>query len=71
MYKGCGVKGLEVFDSFACADEMDGEGELLLDSDGGATLGGAVELGEDKAGQRGILMEGLGLVEGVLAEGGV
>ena len=42
-----------------------------MDSDGDAPFGGAIEFGEDDAGDRGELMEGLRLVEGVLSDGGI
>src|SRR5262245_53301918 len=45
--KGIGVKGLEVVQGFADADELDREVHDLADGDDNAPLGGAVELGQD------------------------
>ena len=56
---------------FADADEADGEIEFAGDGDGDAAFGGAVELGEDDAGDAGGLGEQAGLLEAVLAGGGV
>ena len=54
---------------FADADEADGQIHLLGDGDGDAALGGAVELGEDDAGDAGGLRKQPRLLQAVLAGG--
>ena len=66
-----GVEGFDVFGFFAEADEFDGQIELVADGDDDAALGGAVEFGEEDAGDVDGLEEFLGLADGVLAGGGV
>ena len=45
-----GVEGREVVRTLPQTDELDRDTELALDRDDDAALGGAVELGEDDAG---------------------
>ena len=47
---GLGVEGNEVVDLFAGADKTDGEAEFARDGDDDAAFGGAIELGENDAG---------------------
>ena len=61
----------EVADALALADELDRDAGLVLHAQHEAALGGAVELGEHEAGDAGVLDEGLGLREPVLAGGRV
>ena len=56
---------------FADADEADRQAEFAGDGDDDAALGGAVELGEDDAGDAGGLGEQTRLLQAVLAGGGV
>ncbi len=69
--KGIGVKRLKVVQSFADADEFDRQVHGLADGDDDASLGGAIELGQDHAGAADALGEHLGLADCVLAVGGV
>ena len=57
--------------AFAEADELDRDAEVALDGDDDATLGGAVELGQDDAGDADGVGELAGLGEAVLAGGGM
>jgi hypothetical protein len=66
-----GIEGFDVFGLFTEADELDGNVELLANGDDHAAFGRAVELGEDDAGDVDGLAEHLGLLDGVLAAGGV
>ena len=56
----------QIVDTLADADELDRNAETGRDGDDDTALGGAVELGEDDAGQLGRLVELLGLMDGVL-----
>ena len=71
--KAFGVKGLQVVDCFAYADEVNRQWGLALGSDGHqyAAFGGAVKFGDDKAGETGVLIEGFDLRQCVLAVGTV
>ena len=69
--EGLGVEGFDVVGGFAETYEFDGEVDLVSDGDDDATFGGAVEFGEEDAGEVGGLVEHFGLVDGVLAGGGV
>src|SRR5579885_2933506 len=68
---GVGVEGDEVVDLLAGADEADGEAEFAGDGDDDAALGGAIELGEDDAGDANGAGKFAGLGEAVLSGGGV
>ena len=65
------IERSEIVRAFAQADELDGHAELLLHGDDDAALGGAVELGQDHAGDADRFGEHLGLRHAVLAGGGV
>src|SRR6185437_16942382 len=65
------VEWLEVVRLFAEADEFDGEAEFFLDGDDHAAFAGAVEFGDDEAGEWDGFVEFARLVEGVHAGGGV
>src|SRR6478672_743561 len=69
--EGLGVEGREVVGTLTETDELDGDAELALDRDDDAALGRAVELGQDDARDVDGLGEHLGLLEAVLAGGGV
>ena len=62
--EGAAVEGEDVFDLFADADVEDGELEFGGDGEDDAALGGAVELGEDDAGDAGGFGEEAGLLAG-------
>src|ERR1051326_7713802 len=61
-----GVENLQVVELLAHADELDRQVELFLDAEDRASLGGAVELGQDDASAVDRLLEHLGLGDGVL-----
>src|ERR1700735_1466727 len=63
---GLGVEGNEVVDFFAGADETDGKIQFAGDGHDDAAFGGAVELGQDDAGDAGVAPEFAGLIEAVL-----
>ena len=65
--EGFAVEGEDVFEFFADAGVDDGEFELGGDGEDDAAFGGAVELGEDDAGDAGGFGEEAGLGEAVLA----
>jgi hypothetical protein len=69
--EGVGVEGNEVVDLFADSGVDDGKLELGCDGEDDAAFGGAVEFGEDDSGDSGGLGEEAGLLEAVLAGGGV
>ena len=56
--KFLGIEGLQIVDALAHAGVFHGDTQLLGDGDGDAALGGAVQLGEDDAGDtRRLLMK--------------
>ena len=65
------VEGQEILNLFADADELNRQAEFAGDGDDDATLGGAVELGENNAGRAGALGELARLLEAVLPGRGV
>ena len=69
--EGAAVEGDDVFEFFADAGVDDGESEFRGDGEDDAALGGAVEFGEDDAGDVGGFGEEAGLLQAVLACGGV
>ena len=60
------VKGAQVIDALAKAHELHRHLQLLCDGNDDATLGGAVQLGEDDARQTRRLLELPGLNEAIL-----
>src|SRR3569623_253952 len=66
-----GIEGPQVIDAFADADETDRQLHLLGNCEDDAALGGAVELGEDEAGETYRLVELARLIERILAGAGV
>src|SRR5579862_557254 len=68
---GLWVEGDEVVDLFTGADETDWEIQFVGDGDDDAALGGAVEFGEHDSCDAGVAPEFAGLVQAVLAGGGV
>src|SRR6266850_3688027 len=66
-----GIEGFDVLRFFAEANEFDRDIELLADGDDHAAFGGAIQLGEDDAGDVDGLADHLGLLDGVLAAGGI
>ena len=66
-----GVEGAQVVDALADADVADRQLQPFGDGEQDAALGGAVELGDDDAGEAHRLVELHGLVEGVLPRGAV
>ena len=69
--EGVGIEGLQIVQPLAHADEFHRQLEFVFDGEHHAAPGGAVELGQHDAGQLRHLHEFLGLVDGVLAGGGV
>ena len=69
--EGFGGEFEEVVHLFAYAYEADRQVQLAGDGDGDAAFGGAVELGEDDAGDAGGLREEASLLQAVLAGGGI
>jgi len=65
------VEGEDVFHLFTYADVEHWQAEFAGDGDDDAAFGGAVQLGEDDAGDVGGFGEEAGLLEAVLAGGGV
>src|ERR1041385_361965 len=65
------MEGLERIIFFPYADELDGLPGNVADGERGAATGIAIHLGEDHAGQRELLVELVGRVDGVLAGHGV
>ena len=63
------VEGLQIFRLLAETDEFDGQAKLFLDCHHHAALAGAVELGDDQAGERHGLVKLARLVERVHASG--
>ena len=61
------IKKRKVVQFFASAHKPHRHAQLTLDIEHGATLAGAVQLGQHQAGDPGTLLEGLGLGDGVLA----
>src|SRR5579864_5597266 len=68
---GLGVEGDEVVDLLAGAYETDGEIQFVGDGDYDAAFGGAVEFSEDDTRDSGVAPEFTGLIEAILAGGGV
>ena len=66
-----GVERLKVIGLFADTDEFHGDTEFALDGDDDTAFGGAIELGDDQAGELADLVEFAGLVDGVLTRGTV
>ena len=66
-----GIEGDEIGGRFAKADPEDRKGGGFLESGGDASFRGAIEFGEDDASDGSELVEGAGLVEGVLPGGGI
>src|SRR3569833_1855803 len=66
-----GIERPQVVDAFADADETDRQLHLLGNCENNAALGGAVELGEDEAGETYRLVELARLIERILAGAGV
>ncbi len=60
------VERFEVLGALPDTDEQHRDAEFLLDRDDGASLGRAVELGQDYARHRQFLGKGLGLTQGIL-----
>ncbi len=69
--EGLGIEGEDVFDFFADAGKADRKAEFVGDGDHDAAFGGAVELGKDDAGDTGGFGEEPGLLQTVLAGGGI
>ena len=69
--KASGSKGARSSGPSPRPDELDGHAELALHRDDDAALGGAVELGQDDARDVDRLGEDLGLLQAVLARGGI
>lgn len=69
--EGGRVKGLEVVDLLADADQLDGDAQGVLDVKDDAAFGGAVQFGQDQTGDIGCLVEGFSLRDSVLAGAGV
>ena len=65
------VERRQVVRALAEPDQLHRDAELALHGDHDAALGGAVELGEHDAGDAGGLSEEAGLLEAILAGGGV
>src|SRR5580704_13910648 len=68
---GLGIEGDEVVDLFACPYETDWEIQLVGDGDDDAAFCGAVELRKYYSGDAGVAPEFAGLIQAVLACGGV
>ena len=68
---GLGVEGDQIVDLFACAYKADGEIQFVGDGDYDAAFGGAVEFGEYYSCDAGVAPEFTGLIQAVLAGGGV
>ncbi len=68
---GLRVKGHQVVDFFACAYEADRQVQFARDGYDDAAFRCAVEFGQDDAGDAGVAPEFAGLIEAVLAGGGV
>src|SRR6266545_1882985 len=71
VHEAVGVELLEVLELLAHAHELDGDVELVVDGDHYASLGGAVQLGEDDPADLDVVLERPGLVECVLTGGRV
>ena len=69
--KALGVKRLQIIDRFAYADEIDRKRLFTLGGDRhqNAAFGGAVQFGNDKTGEAGILIKSLNLRKRVLTVG--
>src|SRR5207253_11289770 len=65
------VELLQVAHFLADADVPHGDLQRVADADDDAAFGGAVELGEDESGHAKRVMDLAGLLDGVLAGGGV
>src|SRR3954465_14061209 len=66
-----GVERPQILELLADADQLDGDAQLIGDGQRDAALGGAVELGEDDAGDPDSLAEQLRLPDAVLTRRGV
>lgn len=69
--EGFALEDGEGFGFLSGSEEAWGDGEGVLDGDGDAAFAGAVEFGDDQAVEWAGFVEFLGLLEGVVAGGGV
>src|SRR5271170_8035632 len=68
-YEFLRVEHTEILALLAHADEADGNLQFLRDGEHHASLGGAVELGDDQPGYSEPLVEVVGLCDRILADG--